>query len=328
MSFPDIRMRRLRKSEAMRRLVRETRVLPQNLIMPYFVVEGKKLREPIASMPGQFRLSPDELVKEAKKALALELPAVLLFGVTDKKDPEASEAYNPKGAVQTAVRKLKKSVPELLVICDLCACEYTESGHCGILDPDGCDVDNDATLELLARIALSYAEAGADMVAPSDMMDGRVGVIREALEGAGFSDVAIMSYAAKFASAFYGPFREAAGSSQFKGTRKTYQMDPPNLEQALREVALDLAEGADIVMVKPALAYLDVIRAVADSFPVPLAAYSVSGEYSMLRLAAQKGLLDERMMVRETLTAIKRAGADMIITYYAVEAAARGWLKD
>ncbi|HUT53623.1 MAG TPA: porphobilinogen synthase [bacterium] len=328
MGFPQTRMRRLRRTEAIRRMVREHRVLPSNLIMPYFVVDGEKVREPISSMSGQDRLSVDLLVKEARRVRDLEIPAVLLFGVTEKKDCEASEACRDDGLIQRAVRALKKQVPELAVICDLCCCEYTDSGHCGILTPAGDDVDNDATLELLAKIALTYAEAGADIIAPSDMMDGRIGAIRDALDTEGFPDVAIMSYAAKYASAFYGPFREAAGSGHFHGTRKTYQMDPGNAREALREVALDLEEGADMVMVKPALAYLDVIREVSEAFAVPLAAYSVSGEYAMIKNAAQQKLVDERMIVRETLTAIKRAGADMIITYYAVEAVEKGYLKD
>lgn len=328
MGFPQTRMRRLRKTEALRRMVRETRVLPQDLIMPFFVVEGEGVRQPIESMPGQQRLSIDELAKESKKVFDLEIPAILLFGVTDKKDAQASEAWNPDGIIQRAVKAAKKAAPQLAVICDLCACEYTDSGHCGILTASGDDVDNDATLELLANIAVTYARAGADIIAPSDMMDGRIGVIRDALDAEGFSDVAIMSYAAKYASAFYGPFREAAGSGQFKGTRKTYQMDPGNAVEAIREVALDLDEGADMVMVKPALPYLDIIRTVSEAFPVPLAAYNVSGEYAMIKMAAAKGLVDERMIIRETLVAIKRAGADMIITYFAVEAVEKGFLKD
>jgi porphobilinogen synthase len=328
MGFPQTRMRRLRRTEAIRRMVREHRVLPQNLIMPYFVVDGKNVRQPIASMAGQDRLSVDLLVKEARRVRDLEIPAVLLFGVTEKKDGNASEACRDDGIIQRAVRALKKEVPELAVICDLCCCEYTDSGHCGILTPAGDDVDNDATLELLAKIALTYAEAGADIIAPSDMMDGRIGAVRDALDNEGFPDVAILSYAAKYASAFYGPFREAAGSGQFHGTRQTYQMDPGNAREALREVALDLEEGADMVMVKPALAYLDVIREVSEAFAVTVAAYSVSGEYAMIKNAARQKLIDERLIVRETLTAIKRAGADMIITYYAAEAVEKGFLKD
>jgi len=328
MSFPTTRMRRLRRTESLRRMVRETRVLPQDLIMPYFVIEGHNKREPISSMPGQDRLTPDRVAQEARALHELSIPAVLLFGVTENKSPGAEAAYDTDGAVQQAVRAIKEQSPETCVVCDLCCCEYTDSGHCGILTPARDDVDNDPTLELLAKIALSYAEAGADVIAPSDMMDGRIGAVREALEGAGFSETVIMSYAAKYASAFYGPFREAAGSGQFKGTRKTYQMDPPNSREALREVELDIEEGADIIMVKPALAYLDIIRTVADSFDLPVAAYSVSGEYSMLKKAAAEGLADERMIVRETLTAIKRAGADLIITYFAKEAVEKGLLSD
>lgn len=328
MSFPMTRLRRLRRTESLRRMARETRVLPQDLIMPYFVIEGGNKKEPIASMPGQERLTPDLVAKEARHLQELSIPAVLLFGVTEKKSPGAEEAYNPEGAVQQAVRAIKHESPETCVICDLCCCEYTESGHCGILTAGGDDVDNDPTLELLSRIALSYAEAGADVVAPSDMMDGRIGAVRDALDGEGFSDTVIMSYAAKYASAFYGPFREAAGSGQFQGTRKTYQMDPPNSREALREVELDIEEGADIIMVKPALSYLDIISRVADNFDLPVAAYSVSGEYSMLKNAASQGLFDERMIVRETLTSIKRAGADLIITYFAKQAVEEGYLSD
>jgi porphobilinogen synthase len=328
MGFPRIRMRRLRRTEAIRRMVRETRVLPQDLIMPYFVAEGRNLRETIASMPGQDRLSPDLLAEAGKKLLDLEIPAVLLFGVTEEKSCDASAACNAEGVIQKAVEALKKAAPDLCVICDLCCCEYTDSGHCGILTPEGDDVDNDATLELLSRIAVTYADAGADIIAPSDMMDGRVGAIRAALDRAGHEQVAIMSYAAKYASAFYGPFREAAGSGHFHGTRKTYQMDPGNAREAFREIELDLDEGADLIMVKPALAYLDIIRQVRDAFDAPLAAYSVSGEYSMIKNAAAAGLIDERMITREILTAIRRAGADLIITYAAVEAVTKGWLKD
>ena len=328
MSFPQTRLRRLRRTEGLRRLVRETRVLPQDLIMPYFVIEGRGARAPISSMPGQDRLSIDLLTEEAKKIYDLAIPAILLFGVSDKKSCGADEACNPQGIIQRAVEAVKRAAPELVVVCDLCACEYTDSGHCGILTADGCDVDNDPTLELLARIAVTYADSGADIIAPSDMMDGRVAVIRNALDGAGHDDTPIMSYAAKYASAFYGPFREAAGSSQFQGTRKTYQMDPPNAREALREVSLDVEEGADMIMVKPALPYLDVIRAVAENFPLPLAAYNVSGDYAMVKLAAEKGLVDERLITREILTAIRRAGADLIITYHAREAVEKGWLKD
>jgi len=326
MSFPDTRLRRLRRSEGLRRMVRETRVLPEDLIMGYFVVAGKGVKRPIPSLPGQYHFSVDRLAQEAKEIHKLGLPAVLLFGVTAKKDPEASEAWRSDGIIQRAIQAIKAKAPELVVIPDLCACEYTDSGHCGILTPDGKDVDNDPTLELLAKIAVSYARAGADVIAPSDMMDGRVGVVRAALDEEGFDQVAIMSYAAKYASAFYGPFRDAAGSGQFQGTRRTYQMDPPNAREALREVELDLEEGADIVMVKPALPYLDIIRLIRETFPVPVAAYNVSGEYALIRHAEKAGAINGPQVIRETLTAIKRAGADLIITYFAREAIEKGYL--
>jgi len=326
MTFPNTRLRRLRRTEGLRRMVRETRVLPEDLIMGYFVVEGKNVKRPIKSMPGQFHFSVDRLAEEAKEIYRLGIPAVLLFGVTDRKDPEASEAWNPDGIIQRAIKAIKRKAPGLAVIPDLCACEYTDSGHCGILTPDGRDVDNDATLELLAKIAVSYAKAGADLIAPSDMMDGRVAAIRSALDEESFNQVAIMSYSAKYASSFYGPFRDAAGSGQFKGTRKTYQMDPPNAREALREVELDIEEGADIVMVKPALPYLDIIRLVRDNFAVPVAAYNVSGEYAMIRHAEKAGAVNGPLVIRETLTAIKRAGADLIITYFAREAIEKGYL--
>jgi porphobilinogen synthase len=330
MGFPNTRMRRLRRTEAIRKMVRETRVLPQDLIMPFFVVSGENVREPIESMPGQFRVSIDNLVKDAKKVFDLEIPAVLLFGVieNDKKNPEASAAWDNDGVIQNAVRSLKEEVPELCVICDLCCCEYTDSGHCGVLTHEKDDVDNDPTLMLLSKIAITYADAGVDIIAPSDMMDGRIGAIRNALDKKGHKDILLMSYSAKYASAFYGPFREAAGSGQFKGTRKTYQMDPPNAKEAIRETELDIEEGADIIMVKPALPYLDIIRDISSTFDVPLAAYNVSGEYSMIKNAAEAGLVDERLIIRETLTSIKRAGADMIITYFAVEAVEKGYLGD
>jgi len=327
MGFPRTRMRRIRRTKAIRDMVRENRVMPEDLIMPYFVLEGKQKREQIKSMPGQERVTVDILCEEAKKVYGLGIPAVLLFGVTEEKDPEAECACDLEGVVQEAVRALKKAVPEIVVICDLCCCEYTESGHCGILTDSGDDVENDATIELLGRIAVTYAEAGADIIAPSDMMDGRIGAVRDALDNAGHKEVAIMSYAAKYASSFYGPFREAAGSDHFHGTRSTYQMDPPNAREALREVELDVEEGADMVMVKPALPYLDIIRQTKDNFALPLAAYNVSGEYSMIKNAASAGLVDEAAIVREVLTSIKRAGADMIITYFAKEAVEKGWLK-
>ncbi len=330
MGFPETRMRRIRRTEAIRRMVRENRVLPRDLIMPYFVVEGEGVREPIKTMPGQARLSVDLLVEEAQTLAGLGVPAVLLFGVTreEDKDCEAAYACRDTGMVQEAVRALKKDAPEIAVVCDLCCCEYTDSGHCGILTEAGDDVDNDPTIELLGRIAASYAAAGADVIAPSDMMDGRIGAVRQALDESGHQNTAIMSYAAKYASSFYGPFREAAGSGHFHGTRKSYQMDPPNGREALREVALDVEEGADMIMVKPALSYLDVIRTVRDNFDLPLACYSVSGEYGMIKNAAAAGLIDEPLIVRETLVSMKRAGADMIVTYYAAEAVEKRWLAD
>jgi porphobilinogen synthase len=318
-SFPNLRLRRLRRSEAMRALIRETRVDVGDLIYPLFVVEGNKIKQEISSMPGQYRLSNDLLPKETEEIAKLGIPAIILFGIPQKKDEVGSSAYHPKGVIQQAIRAIKKATPELLVITDVCLCEYTSHGHCGLV-VDG-DVDNDKTLELLAKTALSHAEAGADMVAPSDMMDGRVKAIRQALDGSGFQNIPVMAYAAKYASAFYGPFREAAESAPQFGDRRSYQMDPPNWREALREVEQDIAEGADIVMVKPALPYLDVIRKVRDTFNHPLAAYSVSGEYAMVKAAAQQGWLDEKRIVLEMLTAIKRAGADIIITYYAREAA-------
>jgi len=317
--FPELRLRRLRRSEALRALIRETKVEVGDLIYPLFVVEGNKIKQEISSMPGQYRLSNDLLPKEVENIAKLGIPAIILFGIPQKKDEVGSSAYNPKGVIQQAIRAIKKATPELLVITDVCLCEYTSHGHCGVV-VDGY-VDNDKTLELLARTALSDAQAGADMVAPSDMMDGRVKAIRQALDGNGFQNIPIMAYAAKYASAFYGPFREAAESAPQFGDRRSYQMDPPNWREALREVEQDIAEGADIVMVKPALPYLDVIRKVRDTFNHPLAAYSVSGEYAMVKAAAQQGWLDEKRIVLEMLTAIKRAGADIIITYYAKEAA-------
>jgi porphobilinogen synthase len=317
--FPQLRLRRLRRNEALRVLIRETKVDVGDLIYPLFVVEGNKIRQEITSMPGQYRLSGDLLPKEMEQIAKLGIPAILLFGIPQKKDEVGSQAYHPRGVIQQAIRTIKKAVPELLVITDVCLCEYTSHGHCGVV-VDG-DVDNDKTLELLAKTALSHAEAGVDMVAPSDMMDGRVKAIRQALDGNGFQDVPIMAYAAKYASAFYGPFREAAESAPQFGDRRSYQMDAPNWREALREVEQDIAEGADIVMVKPALPYLDVVRRVRDTFNYPLAAYSVSGEYAMVKAAAQQGWLDEKNVVLEMLTAIKRAGADIVITYYAREAA-------
>jgi porphobilinogen synthase len=318
-SFPQLRLRRLRRSEALRALVRETKVDVGDLIYPLFVVEGNKMKQKIGSMPGLYRLSNDLLPKEVEEIARLGIPAIILFGIPQKKDEVGSSAYHPKGVIQQAIRTIKKTTPDLLVVTDVCLCEYTSHGHCGVV-VDGY-VDNDKTLELLAKTALSHAEAGADMVAPSDMMDGRVKAIRQELDGNGFQDIPILAYAAKYASYFYGPFREAAESAPKFGDRRSYQMDPPNWREALREIEQDIVEGADIVMVKPALPCLDVIRKARDTFNYPLAAYSVSGEYAMVKAAAQQGWLDEKGVVLEMLTAIKRAGADIIITYYAKEAA-------
>ncbi|WP_376789873.1 porphobilinogen synthase [Thermoflexus sp.] len=316
---PIDRLRRLRRTEGLRALVRETRLTPEDFIYPLFVRPGRNLREPIPSMPGQFRFTVDRLEAEIEEILRLGIRAVLLFGLAERKDPEAREAYAEDSVVPQAIRRIKALAPELVVITDVCVCAYTDHGHCGVVR-DG-EVDNDATLALLARMALTHAAAGADLVAPSAMIDGQVRAIREALDEAGFPYVGIMAYSAKFASAFYGPFREAADSAPRFGDRRSYQMDPPNAREALREIERDIAQGADIVMVKPALAYLDVIRRARERFDHPLAAYNVSGEYSMVKAAAQMGWLDERRVVMEILTAIKRAGADLIITYFAREAA-------
>ncbi|HXF82795.1 MAG TPA: porphobilinogen synthase [bacterium] len=316
------RPRRLRATATVRAMVRETRLHPEMLIYPLFVRPGRAVREPIPALPGQVRLSVDELSREADALAALGIRAVLLFGIPEDKDPEGRGAYDDNGIVQRAVRALARSHPDLLLITDVCLCEYTSHGHCGVLR--GEEVDNDATLTLLARTAVSQAAAGAGMVAPSAMMDGQVAAIRGALDEAGYAQTAVMGYSAKFASVFYGPFRDAAGSAPQFGDRRGYQMDPPNAREALREIALDLEEGADVVMVKPALAYLDVIRAARPAVPVPLAAYNVSGEYAMVKAAAQAGWLDERGAVLEILTALRRAGADLLITYHAKEAAA--WL--
>ena len=313
------RPRRLRRSPAIRSLVRETRLSPDNFIYPLFAVPGEGQRREVGSMPGVFQMSVDEIVMEAAAAKADGVPGVLLFGLPASKDPAGSGAADPEGPVPSAVRALKKEVPGLLVVTDVCLCEYTSHGHCGIVN--GEEIVNDASVEELARAALTHAAAGADIVAPSDMMDGRVGRIREKLDGAGFTQVAIMSYAAKYCSAFYGPFREAADSAPAFGDRRSHQMDPANVEEALREVALDLDEGADIVMVKPALPYLDVIARVKEEFGVPTAAYHVSGEYAMLKAAARNGWIDEPRAMMETLTSIRRAGADIILTYYARDAA-------
>ncbi len=319
MPFPIHRPRRLRGSRALRSMVAETQLSPRDFIFPLFVVPGKGVRREISSMPGNYQLSVELIVGEAERVHALGVPAVILFGLPESKDPLGSSGALDDGVVQRAVRSLKKELPELCVITDVCLCEYTDHGHCGrIVDND---VDNDSTLELLAAQALSHARAGVDMVAPSDMMDGRVGAIRDKLDSEGFINLPVMSYAAKYASAFYGPFREAADSAPSFGDRRTYQMDPPNVREALREVELDIAEGADIVMVKPALAYLDVIAAVRQSFDTPVAAYNVSGEFSMVKAAQQLGWIDGERAMMEMLTAIKRAGADMIITYFAPDAA-------
>ena len=313
------RPRRLRRTPGIRAMVRETRLSPDNLLYPLFVVTGEGQRREVPSMPGVFQLSVDEIVKEAAEAKREGVPGVLLFGLPDTKDAAGSGAADPEGPVPTAVRALKRDVPGLVVVTDVCLCEYTSHGHCGILDGD--EIVNDATVEELARAALSHAAAGADIVAPSDMMDGRVGRIRDVLDAAGFSQTSIMAYAAKYCSAFYGPFRDAADSAPAFGDRRSHQMDPGNVEEALREVELDIDEGADSVMVKPALTYLDVIWRVKETFRLPTAAYHVSGEYSMLKAAARNGWIDEPRAMLETLTSIRRAGADIVITYYAREAA-------
>ena len=319
MPFPINRPRRLRRTETIRRMIRETRLSADDLILPMFVCAGRGVKNAIKSMPGVAQMSVDNIVAEARETWAAGVPAVILFGIPERKDANGSEAWNDNGEVQRAIREIKERVPGMAVITDVCMCEYTDHGHCGALD--GNDVDNDATLELLTRSALSHARAGADIVAPSDMMDGRVGAIRTALDSNGFSHVAIMAYSAKFASAFYGPFREAAESAPKFGDRRSYQMDPPNGDEAMREVALDLEEGADIVMVKPALPYLDLIYRVKEEFNAPVAAYNVSGEYSMIRAAGINGWIDEERATMEVLTSIKRAGADLILTYFAKDVA-------
>lgn len=324
MSFPAVRMRRLRRRGSIRELVRETRLAPESFVMPFFVVGGRKVRQEIPSMPGQYRLSVDRLLDEATRVRDLGISGVLLFGIPDEKDEAGSGAWDRSGPVCKALEALAKKLPELVRIADVCMCEYTAHGHCGRLDPEG-RVLNDPTLEDLARASVAYADAGADIVAPSDMMDGRVAAIRAALDRRSHAEVAILAYAAKFASAYYGPFREAAASAPRQGDRKGYQMDPGNPREALREIALDVAEGADMVMVKPALAYLDVIARARERFELPLAAYNVSGEYSMVKAAAARGWIDERRLVLESLTGIRRAGADILITYHAVEAAS--WLR-
>ncbi len=322
-AFPQVRLRRLRRTESFRKLIRENRVDIDDLVYPLFVIEGKKIKKEIAAMPGVFQFSPDLLPAEIKEICKLGIPAVLLFGIPEHKDETGSAAYDNKGVVPQAIRIIKKTAPDLLVVTDVCLCEYTSHGHCGVID-HGC-VDNDRTLPLLTKMAVSHAAAGADIIAPSDMMDGRIGAIREGLDAQGFQHIPILSYAAKYASAFYGPFREAAQSAPQFGDRRAYQMDPPNAREALREIEQDINEGADMVMVKPALAYLDIIRSTRNTFNFPLAAYNVSGEYSMVKAAAQNGWLDEKRTVMEIMTSIKRAGADFIITYHAKDVAR--WLK-
>lgn len=319
MRFPEYRPRRMRRTEALRSMIRETELNVKDFILPFFCVSGKGVKNPVDSMPGHFQLSPDSLVKDLREPVDRGIPAIILFGIPAKKDPVGSEGYSREGIVQRAVRQVKNAYPDLIVITDVCLCEYTDHGHCGVLIKD--EVDNDSTLDLLARVAVSHATAGADMVAPSDMMDGRVGAIREALDEAGHELTPIMAYSAKYCSGFYGPFRDAAQSAPKHGDRRAYQMDPANSDEAIREVGMDVDEGADIVMVKPALPYLDVIWRVRNAFDLPIAAYNVSGEFAMLKAAAQKGWIDYDRCMMETLTSIKRAGADLIITYHALEAA-------
>jgi len=318
-NFPELRLRRLRRTEGLRKLFQETNVEIGDLIYPLFIVDGSNIKQEVASMPGIFRYSPDLLPREVEEIAKLGISGIILFGIPTKKDELGSEAYNPNGIVQQAIKVIKKAVPGLIVVADVCLCEYTSHGHCGFV-VDGY-VDNDKTLELLAKTAVSHAQAGADMVAPSDMMDGRVGAIRRALDKNGFQLTPIFAYSAKYASGFYDSFREAANCAPQFGNRRAYQMNPPNWREALREVEQDIAEGADIIMVKPALPYLDVLRKVRDNFDYPLGAYNVSGEFAMIKAAAERGWLDEQRVVLEVLTAIKRAGADVIITYHAKDAA-------
>ncbi len=319
MLFPEYRPRRLRQNDAFRRMIRETILSVNDLILPLFAINGKGVKNPIDSMPGHFQLSIDNLIKTSEKAFKLGIPAVMLFGIPDKKDPLATGAYAKNGIVQKATSALKDKIPDLNVITDVCLCQYTDHGHCGFVD--GQIIDNDASLDLLARTALSHAKAGADMVAPSDMMDGRVAEIRNILDENDLSNIPIMSYAAKYCSAFYGPFRDAADSAPKFGDRRTYQMDPANSLEAIREVTMDIEEGADIIMVKPALPYLDIVCRIRDEIDLPLAAYNVSGEYAMIKAADKMGWIDGKKVMMESLTAIKRAGADMILTYFAIEAA-------
>ncbi len=319
MLFPDYRARRLRQNPAFRRMVRETSLSADDLILPLFAIEGKNIKNPIPSMPGQYQLSIDNLIKTVRDAHALGIPAIMLFGIPEKKDPLGTQAYAKSGIVQKAVSAIKNKVPGIVVITDVCLCQYTDHGHCGIVEKG--IIENDATLDLLARTAVSHTRAGADMVAPSDMMDGRVMAIREALDDNGLENTPIMSYAAKYCSAFYGPFREAAHSAPRFGDRRTYQMDPANSLEAIREATMDVEEGADIIMVKPALPYLDIISRIRDEIDLPMAAYNVSGEYAMIKAAEKMGWIDGAKVMMETLTSIKRAGADMILTYFALEAA-------
>jgi porphobilinogen synthase len=319
MHYPEYRPRRLRRNENLRRLVRETKLSVDDLVYPLFVTFGKKVKKPIASMPGNFQMSIDYLLDEVRKTKEMGIPAVLLFGIPETKDEVASGAFAEKGIIQQAVKAIKNKVPDILVITDLCLCEYTSHGHCGMLD--GHEVDNDSTLEVLGETAVSQAKAGADMIAPSGMMDGQILAIREALDEEGFEHLPIMSYSAKYASCFYGPFRDAAESTPQFGDRRSYQMDPPNSDEAMREIMLDVEEGADIIMVKPALPYLDIIHRAKEEFDLPLAAYNVSGEFSMIKAAANLGWLDEERAMMESLTSIKRAGADIIITYFAQDVA-------
>ncbi|MCH7518448.1 MAG: porphobilinogen synthase [Candidatus Dadabacteria bacterium] len=319
MYFPAYRPRRLRRNSNLRKLLAETKLSVDDFIYPMFVMPGKNKKVPVSSMPGIYKQSIDNLIKEIREVKKLGIKAVLLFGIPERKDEMGTEGYAENGIIQKAIKEIKKKVKDIIVITDVCMCEYTSHGHCGIIK-DG-DVDNDETLQYLARMSLSHAQAGVDMVAPSDMMDGRVGVIRDELDANGFNSIAIMSYSAKYASAFYGPFREAAESSPQFGDRRSYQMDPPNVREALREIELDIEEGADIVMVKPALAYLDVIRAAREEFDHPIAAYNVSGEYSMVKAAGKLGWIDEERVMMEVLMSIKRAGADLILTYFAKDAA-------
>ncbi len=319
MLFPDYRPRRLRQSENLRRMIRETSLSVNDLILPLFVIAGKDIKSPIPSMPGQFHLSIDNFLKTAQQAYDLNIPAIIIFGIPEKKDALGTQAYAENGIVQKATMALKEKLPDLVAVTDVCLCQYTDHGHCGVVD--GNTIDNDASLDLIARAALSHAKAGADMVAPSDMMDGRIGEIREILDENSFSQVPIMSYAAKYCSAYYGPFRDAADSAPKFGDRRTYQMDPANALEAIREATMDIEEGADIIMVKPALAYLDIICRIREEIDLPVAAYNVSGEYAMIKAAEKLGWIDGPKVMMETLTAIKRAGADLILTYFAIEAA-------